>query len=787
MERLRTLLFHRELLLLEQVRARLDSPDARAGDVGSVLAEALLLSSREDDRLKMAMEPLVDSIVKESLRGNPHEFSESLFPLMGPSIRKSIAESFHSMLESFSKSMEISFSWKGLRWRLESLRTGKPFSEVVLLHTLVYRVDAVYLIHSATGISLASVMDEGAQSGDSDLVSAMLTAIQDFVNDCLAYGKKEDLDFLRQGEYSLLVERRPAAYLACVVRGAPPADYRTQMRACLEYLVMEYAGQLANFKGDTGAFAAARPRLEKLLGSRYVDEDKPLPVWIKLLVAALIAACPGGAAYIFYRHHTNTVRAAEEAERRRSFRADMLASVDLLRREPGLLVIHVAEQPSVEISSPADPASSSDSSGQHPDAPLKNASGEVSTPQTSATSADSAASKVSTDSASSSDSSGQGPDVPLENASGEVSPPQTSATSADSATSKASTDSASSSDSSGQGPNVPLENASEEVSPPQTSATSADSAASKVSTDSASSSDSSGQGPNAPLENANDAVSPPAAPATPQTTRDQSGQGPDTPQEKSAGETSLPVSRSVGAPWAVVCLKDSLARTPEEVLREHGKDPSLFRFTLIPFISYEPDMVSKRVDLSIRPPENVSMRFDNGVIYLSGTAPMDWTIEARRKALALPGVKDVDIRELSDPRTAKLAAMIREVQGASVVFALGKDVPVLDDVPKLTRLVDTLADMERLAAEMGMAVNLTIFGHADTVGTVARNYEISQARAKVIAAMLYARGSAMPLAIYGLGADYALKSEGPDQSSRRIELRVHLSPAAGPELNFINP
>ncbi|MDR2669257.1 MAG: hypothetical protein LBC14_04810 [Desulfovibrio sp.] len=652
-ERLRTLLFHRELLLLEQLRARLDSPDARAGDVGSVLAEALVLSSREDDRLKMAMEPLVDRIVKESLRDNPHEFSESLFPLMGPSIRKSIAESFHAMLESFSKSMETAFSWKGIRWRLESLRTGKPFSEVVLLHTLVYRVDAVYFIHSATGISLASVMNEGTQSGDSDMVSAMLTAIQDFVNDCLADGKKEDLDLLRQGEYTLLVERRPAAYLACVLRGAPPADYRAHMRACLEYLVMEYAGQLANFKGDTGPFAASRPRLEKLLGSRFVDEDKPLPVWIKLLVAALIAACPGAAGYVFYRHRENAARAAEDAERRRSFRADMLAAVDLLRREPGLLVIHAAEQPAGDTPSSTASAASPGNSGQNRDTPQEGATGEAASP---------------------------------------------------------------------------------------------------------------------------------AAPTAAASLSDHTGQGPAAPPEQASAKASL----DAGTPWKVVCLKDRLARTPEEVLREHGKDASLFSFTLIPYVSYEPDMVSKRVDLSIQPPENVSMRFDDGIIYLSGTAPMHWTLEARRKALTLPGVKDVDIRGLSDPRSARLAAMIQEVQGASVEFPLGKDVPVPEDMPKLTHLVDTLAAVQRLAAEMGMAVSLTIYGHADAVGSVARNYDISQARAKVIAAMLYARGSGMPLALYGLGADYARKSEGPDQSSRRIELRVHLSPSVVPELDFIN-
>ena len=40
----------------------------------------------------------------------------------------------------------------------------------------------------------------------------------------------------------------------------------------------------------------------------------------------------------------------------------------------------------------------------------------------------------------------------------------------------------------------------------------------------------------------------------------------------------------------------------------------------------------------------------------------------------------------------------------------------------------------------------------DTVGSDKRNYEISQARTRTIAAMLYARGSSIPIAMYGLRA-----------------------------------
>jgi OOP family OmpA-OmpF porin len=127
-----------------------------------------------------------------------------------------------------------------------------------------------------------------------------------------------------------------------------------------------------------------------------------------------------------------------------------------------------------------------------------------------------------------------------------------------------------------------------------------------------------------------------------------------------------------------------------------------------------------------------------------------------------------------------------------VEFPLGKDVPVPEDAAKLATAMDALADIEKLAGSMNVAVNLTVYGHADATGNDKRNYEISQARARIIAAMLYARGSSIPIAVYGLGAEHAAKEEaGADsgesrahrktsentgnQASRKVELRVHLA------------
>ena len=86
------------------------------------------------------------------MRRDPHVLADALFPVMGPAIRKSITETLRGMLESFNEALDNSFSLRGLKWRVEAMRTGKPFAEIVLMHSLLYRVEQVFLIHRETGL-----------------------------------------------------------------------------------------------------------------------------------------------------------------------------------------------------------------------------------------------------------------------------------------------------------------------------------------------------------------------------------------------------------------------------------------------------------------------------------------------------------------------------------------------------------------------------------------------------------------------------------------------------------
>lgn len=579
---LRGMLFDHELVFLNRLEQNYANPTEHAKEVSSVISEALLMRSGKDEKLTKALEPSVNAIFKSSVRRNPYEFANSILPFMGSVIRRSIADSFRSMLESFNKSVELSFSLKGLRWRVEAIRSGKPFSEIVLLHTLVYKVEQIFFIHSETGLVLAHSVAEDVATQDADMVSAMLTAIQDFVRDCFANGQEGSLESLQFGDSTIMVERTPQAYLACVVKGTPPAGFRDKLRETLDLLLIEFSEEIDTFQGDTDPFKLACMRLEDCLISKFAGEDKELSNGIKALPVILVLLLGCLFWYAQFRSYTaeKTYQVAH---------TKMLHGLDVIRAEPGIILIDSKET--------------------------------------------------------------ENPDV-----------------------------------------------------------------------------------------------------------------------------------------WAIFCLRDELSRPFEHIFADAGLTQHNFIVRSVPYVSYEPAIVTRRVAGEIHPPKSVAMDFTaDGTLTLKGTAPMDWILQARQIALSLPGVKRVNL-DVRDPRIGRLEELVQSIESTVVEFPLGKDMPAPQDQAKLAQAVTNMVELEKLAKDMGIAVSLTIYGHADAVGSDKRNFEISQERAKTLAAMLYARGSSMPISTYGMGSEYADKTKANttdgDPASRKIELRVHLSqlPDADPAL-----
>jgi outer membrane protein OmpA-like peptidoglycan-associated protein len=265
---LRTLLVGPEQRQLRALQTRLEDPAAQARDVSRVLAAAVELRTN-DPHLKRALAPTIEETISASVRRNPRPLADALFPIIGPAIRKAIATTLSGMLESLNTTLEQSLSWRSLKWRLDARRTGKSFAEIVLLNTLVYRVEQVFLIHRPSGLLLQHLIAHGVPVQDPDLVSAMLTAIRDFVGDSFKVRDDEGLQTLKVGELSVWVEQGPHALLAVVVRGTAPPELRASLQQALESVHAQYSGLLESFDGNASRFEGARPLLEVCLQQQY--------------------------------------------------------------------------------------------------------------------------------------------------------------------------------------------------------------------------------------------------------------------------------------------------------------------------------------------------------------------------------------------------------------------------------------------------------------------------------------------------------------------------------------
>ncbi len=295
MRELRSLLLGPAEQQIAEIHERLKDPRRQLEEVSHVLPAAVSARTRQDGALGEALGPTVTKAIERSVRKNPQPLVDAIFPVIGPAIRKAIAVALSGMIQSLNQTMAHSFSARGLKWRVEAWRTGKPFAEVVLLHTLLYRVEQVFLIHKETGLLLQHVVAGNAAVQDADMVSGMLTAIQDFVHDSFQSPEGEQLETMEVGDLTVWVEQGPLALLAGVIRGTAPQELRPIFQGTLERIHLEFHDRLVNFSGDASELDAARPLLEDCLQSQVDQEKKaarglPVPMIVigSLAVIALL-------------------------------------------------------------------------------------------------------------------------------------------------------------------------------------------------------------------------------------------------------------------------------------------------------------------------------------------------------------------------------------------------------------------------------------------------------------------------------------------------------------------
>ncbi len=304
LDQLKQLLFGAEKQALDQIADRVERREVRTADVAEVLSEAIDRSYREDSELVESLTQPVGECLQRAFRDDPQTYGDALYPVMGPAIRKSIMHALRNFTQQINEAVEHSVSPQGLKWRWQASRAGIPFGEYVLQKTMRYRVEQAYLISRENGLLIGHVHHEASRIKDSDAVSAMFTAIQDFVKESFSPDRTGRLESADMGDFTLWAVHGPHALLVCVIRGVPPKGLRSDLSAVLERIHFRYGEAIRQYRGDTATVPEVEVELQRCLRFEARDEGKKrrggVPAWMVVLLLFLLAA----AAFFGYRSWT---------------------------------------------------------------------------------------------------------------------------------------------------------------------------------------------------------------------------------------------------------------------------------------------------------------------------------------------------------------------------------------------------------------------------------------------------------------------------------------------------
>lgn len=274
-----------------------NDPEAFSAEISELLPNSIKIMLENDKISYTDLVPIFENILQDSIKKDPQSLANILFPIMMPAIRKAVAEDLKKMVDSLNTTLEHGFSPKRIGWRMQALFSGKTYAEIVLSHAYIFRVRQVFLIHKKSGLLLNDAVETSQLvTKDADMVSSMLSAIKDFVQDSFDVENSNELNTINVGQFNIWIEQGPEAIIATIVDGDTSAELREKMKDAIEKIHLKYSFELRKFDGDTEVFAKTEPYLESCLLSEQKETKKRKPITIILLFVLILL----GLGYLTY-------------------------------------------------------------------------------------------------------------------------------------------------------------------------------------------------------------------------------------------------------------------------------------------------------------------------------------------------------------------------------------------------------------------------------------------------------------------------------------------------------
>ncbi len=131
-------------------------------------------------------------------------------------------------------------------------------------------MEEVFLLHRS-GTLLRHLTRRLKPYVDSDILSGMLRAVQEFVRDAFQ-GESGELNEMSFGELKISIVSGQHAVLATMIRGDPPEDIIVQMQGALDDLERNHGDALRDWNGIVEEVPFVDGYLNRLLEGEYEEE-----------------------------------------------------------------------------------------------------------------------------------------------------------------------------------------------------------------------------------------------------------------------------------------------------------------------------------------------------------------------------------------------------------------------------------------------------------------------------------------------------------------------------------
>ncbi len=235
---------------IEELRRVLLKPDALVDRISPVIADILTEQITESrDEIANAIAPVIGEAIRRQVYQAREDIIDALYPVIGQMIGRAVTEAVREFAQSVDQRVRTGAHvlLDPAYWRVRA--QGISHSEYMLRNVLPFAVQEIFLIQRGSGLLICHLSTD-RQRPDRDLVSGMLTAIRDFAREAFGRDEGGELGAITYESRQIVLEAGGAVYLAVVITGVEPSEFREMLQETLFAIHEKRYEQLLAFDGS---------------------------------------------------------------------------------------------------------------------------------------------------------------------------------------------------------------------------------------------------------------------------------------------------------------------------------------------------------------------------------------------------------------------------------------------------------------------------------------------------------------------------------------------------------